>query len=127
LEVVTIPTNRPVVRQDNEDRVYRKEREKWEAIIDEIKAYSDAGRPVLVGTTSVEKSEMLSNLLKRKYGIEHEVLNAKQHEREAHIVLKAGHQHKNMHDETVGNVTIATYMAGRGTDIKLTPDTTKAG
>jgi len=68
---------------------------------------------------------MLSNMLKRKYGVEHEVLNAKQHEREAQIVAKAGHQHKNMHDETVGNVTIATNMAGRGTDIKLTPEATK--
>src|SRR5205085_8022236 len=118
LEVVTIPTNRRVIRQDNEDRVYRKEREKWEAIIDEIKAYSDVGRPVLVGTTSVEKSEMLSNLLKRKYGVHHEVLNAKHHEREAQIVAPAGQQHVNAHGETVGNVTIATIMAGRGTDIK---------
>jgi preprotein translocase subunit SecA len=116
--VVTIPTNRPIIRQDNEDRVYRKEGEKWEAIIDEIKEVSDAGRPVLVGTTSVEKSEMLSNMLKRKYGIEHEVLNAKQHEREAQIVALAGQQHKNAHGEVVGNVTIATNMAGRGTDIK---------
>src|SRR4029077_11525019 len=123
LEVVTIPTNRPVVRQDNEDRVYRKEREKWESIIDEIKAYSDAGRPVLVGTTSVEKSEMLSTMLKRKYGVEHEVLNAKYHEREAHIVALAGQTHKNPHDEIVGNVTIATNMAGRGTDIKPAPET----
>jgi preprotein translocase subunit SecA len=127
LEVVTIPTNRPVVRVDNEDRVYRKEREKWEAIIDEIKEHSDKGRPVLVGTTSVEKSEMLSTLLKRKYGIDHEVLNAKYHEREAQIVAKAGHQHTNPHGETVGNVTIATNMAGRGTDIKLAPEVTKAG
>ena len=123
LEVVTIPTNRPVVRQDNEDRVYRKEREKWEAIIDEIKAYSDAGRPVLVGTTSVEKSEMLSTMLKRKYGVEHEVLNAKYHEREAQIVALAGQTHKNRHDEIVGNVTIATNMAGRGTDIKPARET----
>jgi preprotein translocase subunit SecA len=123
LEVVTIPTNRPVVRQDNEDRVFRKEREKWEAIIDEIKAYSDASRPVLVGTTSVEKSEMLSMMLKRKYGIEHEVLNAKYHEREAHIVALAGQTHKNPHGEIVGNVTIATNMAGRGTDIKPAPET----
>jgi preprotein translocase subunit SecA len=121
LDVVTIPTNRPCIRTDNDDRVYRKPHEKWEAIIDEIKKYSDAGRPVLVGTTSVEKSEMLSNLLKRRYGIEHEVLNAKQHEREASIVLKAGQQHENVHGELVGNVTIATNMAGRGTDIKLAP------
>src|SRR6185312_170625 len=123
LEVVTIPTNRPVIRQDNEDRVYRKEREKWDAIIDEIKAYSDAGRPVLVGTTSVEKSEMLSNMLKRKYGVQHEVLNAKYHEREAHIVALAGQTHKNVHGEIVGNVTIATNMAGRGTDIKPARET----
>jgi preprotein translocase subunit SecA len=123
LEVVTIPTNRPCIREDNEDRVYRSEREKWDSIIEEIKLYSDMGRPVLVGTTSVEKSEMLSDRLKRKYGVEHEVLNAKQHEREAHIVLKAGHQHKNVHGEMVGNVTIATNMAGRGTDIKLANET----
>ncbi len=123
LEVVTIPTNRPGIRQDTEDRVFRTEREKWDAIIEEIKLYSDMGRPVLVGTTSVEKSEMLSDRLKRKYGIEHEVLNAKQHEREAHIILKAGQQHKNTHGEMVGNVTIATNMAGRGTDIKLASET----
>jgi preprotein translocase subunit SecA len=127
LDVVTIPTNRPVIREDADDRVYRKEREKWEHIINEIKEVSDKGRPVLVGTTSVEKSEMLSQLLKRKYGVEHEVLNAKYHEREAQIVAKAGHQHANAHGETVGNVTIATNMAGRGTDIKLTPEVTKAG
>jgi preprotein translocase subunit SecA len=123
LEVVTIPTNRQVVRQDYEDRVYRKEREKWESIIDEIKSYSEAGRPVLVGTTSVEKSEMLSTLLKRKHGIDHEVLNAKYHEREAQIVALAGQTHKNAFDELVGNVTIATNMAGRGTDIKPARET----
>ena len=101
--------------------------EKWEAIIEEIKEISDAGRPVLVGTTSVEKSEMLSQACSSsKYGIEHEVLNAKQHEREAQIVAKAGQQHKNVHGETVGNVTIATNMAGRGTDIKLDAATTHA-
>jgi preprotein translocase subunit SecA len=127
LDVVTIPTNRPVVRADHEDRVYRTEREKWESIIEEIKENSDKGRPVLVGTTSVEKSEMLSNMLKRKYGIDHEVLNAKFHEREAQIVAVAGQNHKNNRGETVGNVTIATNMAGRGTDIKLTKDTTAAG
>src|SRR4051794_25800305 len=123
LEVVTIPTNRPVIRQDNEDRVYRKEREKWDAIIEEIKLYSDAGRPVLVGTTSVEKSEMLSNMLTRKYGVQHEVLNAKHHEREAQIVGLAGQQHTNVHGDVVGNVTIATNMAGRGTDIKPARET----
>ena len=127
LEVVTIPTNRPMVREDNEDLVYRTDREKWEAIIEEIKEASDAGRPVLVGTTSVERSEMLSALLTRKYGVQHEVLNAKQHEREAHIIIKAGQQHVNTFEQTVGNVTIATNMAGRGTDIKLTPETFKAG
>ena len=127
LEVVTIPTNRPCVRQDNEDRVYRKEHEKWDAIIEEIKEEAEKGRPILVGTTSVEKSEMVSNRLTRKFGIEHEVLNAKQHEREAHIIAKAGQQHKNPHDEWVGNVTIATNMAGRGTDIKLSPEAQKAG
>jgi preprotein translocase subunit SecA len=127
LEVVTIPTNRKMIRVDHEDRVYRTEREKWEAIIDEIKEVSDAGRPVLVGTTSVEKSEMLSTLLTRKYGIQHEVLNAKQHEREAHIVEHAGQQHQNAHGQMVGNVTIATNMAGRGTDIKLSPEAFKAG
>lgn len=127
LEVVSIPTNRPMVRQDREDLVFRTEREKWTAIVDEIKEASDAGRPVLIGTTSVEKSEMLSNMLTRKYGIEHEVLNAKQHEREAHIVENAGKQHADGHGTTVGNVTIATNMAGRGTDIKIVPDGLKAG
>jgi preprotein translocase subunit SecA len=118
LDVVSIPPNRPLLRKDNEDRVYRTEHEKWNAILDEIKEVSEAGRPVLVGTTSVEKSEMLSNLLKRKYGVEHEVLNAKNHEREAQIIALAGQQHKNRHGELSGNVTIATNMAGRGTDIK---------
>jgi len=127
LDVVTIPTNRPCVRKDNEDLVYRKEQEKWDAIIEEIKEESAKGRPILVGTTSVERSEMVSNRLTRKYGIEHEVLNAKQHEREAHIVAKAGQQHQNPHGESIGNVTIATNMAGRGTDIKLSPESHKAG
>ncbi len=118
LDVVAIPTNRTRIRRDHEDRVYRTEPEKWEAIIDEIKAVSDTGRPVLVGTTSVDKSEQLSNMLRRKHGIEHEVLNAKNHEREAQIIALAGQQHRNAHGELVGNVTIATNMAGRGTDIK---------
>jgi preprotein translocase subunit SecA len=127
LDVVTIPTNRPCVRADNEDKVFRTEPEKWEAIIEEIKENSDAGRAILVGTTSVEKSEMLSNLLKRKYGVEHEVLNAKHHEREAEIVARAGQQHVDAHGEKVGNVTIATNMAGRGTDIKLSRAVSDAG
>jgi preprotein translocase subunit SecA len=123
LDVVSIPTNRPVIRMDNEDRVYRSEKEKWDAILDEIKAVSELGRPVLVGTTSVEKSEVLSTMLQRKYGVDHEVLNAKNHEREAQIVALAGQQHRNAHGELVGNVTIATNMAGRGTDIKPQPGT----
>ena len=122
LEVVTIPTNRDRIRKDYDDRVYRTEPEKWEQMIEEIKLYSDAGRPVLVGTTSVDKSERISQQLTRKYGIKHEVLNAKHHEREASIVAVAGHTHENAFGERVGNVTIATNMAGRGTDIKLAPE-----
>ncbi len=127
LEVVSIPTNRPVVREDATDFVYRTEREKYEAIIEAIKEASDEGRPVLVGTTSVEKSEMISRELKQKYDIEHDVLNAKQHEREAHIVEAAGRQHTNREGKLVGNVTIATNMAGRGTDIKLKAPALEAG
>ena len=126
LDVVSIPTNRPVIRQDNQDRMYRKEREKWDAIIDEIKLYSDAGRPVLVGTTSVEKSEKISNMLKRcKYGIQHEVLNAKQHVEPRGPHRRPGRPavHQHAVGEVVGNVTIATNMAGRGTDIKPSPET----
>ena len=109
LPVVVIPTNMPMVREDYGDLVFKTELGKYEAVADEIEDISAAGRPVLVGTTSIEKSEFLSELLKRR-GIEHEVLNAKQHEREASIVEQSGHK---------GHVTIATNMAGRGTDIKL--------
>ncbi|MCC7146442.1 MAG: preprotein translocase subunit SecA [Phycisphaeraceae bacterium] len=110
LEVVSIPTNRPVTRVDRDDLIYLSQKDKWSAILDEIKRYHDLGRPVLVGTTSVEKSEMLSGMLAKRHGIKHEVLNAKQHEREALIVAHAGE---------LGAVMIATNMAGRGTDIKL--------
>jgi len=111
LDVVVIPTHRPMIREDHADVVYINERAKFNAVVTEIDDMHKAGRPVLVGTTSIEKSEYLANLLLRK-GIPHEVLNAKQHEREAHIVADAG---KN------AAVTIATNMAGRGTDIKLGP------
>ena len=110
LGVVSIPTNKPVVRDDRNDLVFLSQKDKWGSIVDEIKRFHDAGRPVLVGTTSVEKSEILSRMLTQKYGIKHEVLNAKQHEREAEIVQGAG---------KLGAVMIATNMAGRGTDIKL--------
>ena len=110
LDVVCIPTNATVVRHDRDDLIYLSQKDKWDAILDEIKSNHDMGRPVLVGTTSVEKSERLSEMLTRKYSIAHEVLNAKQHEREAHIVEHAGE---------LGAVMIATNMAGRGTDIRL--------
>jgi preprotein translocase subunit SecA len=110
LDVVAIPTNKPVVRRDFDDMVFLTAKDKWSFITDEIKAFHDVGRPVLVGTTSVEKSESLSRLLTQKHMIKHEVLNAKQHEREANIVESAGQ---------LGAVMIATNMAGRGTDIKL--------
>ncbi|HEX5688970.1 MAG TPA: SEC-C metal-binding domain-containing protein, partial [Roseiflexaceae bacterium] len=109
LDVVIIPTNRAMVRDDMDDQIYRTEHAKFEALISEIQGMQNSGRPVLVGTTSVETSERLSELLRRR-GIKHEVLNAKQHEREAHIVAQAGR---------LGAVTIATNMAGRGTDILL--------
>ncbi len=109
LEVVTIPTNKPMSRTNFPDRVYRTEKEKYDAVIQEIVEIHKVGRPILVGTVSIEKSEFLSEKLMRE-GVEHEVLNAKQHEKEAHIVSKAGQR---------GNVTIATNMAGRGTDIVL--------
>ncbi|MCA9309864.1 MAG: hypothetical protein KDA21_01580, partial [Phycisphaerales bacterium] len=110
LDVVTIPTNLPVIREDRDDVIYLSQKDKWDSIVEEIKSYHDIGIPVLVGTTSVEKSEMLSRMLTSKHGIRHEVLNAKQHEREASIVEDAGQ---------LGAVMIATNMAGRGTDIKL--------
>ncbi|MEG0253223.1 MAG: preprotein translocase subunit SecA, partial [Muribaculaceae bacterium] len=117
LDVVTIPTNRPISRVDSNDRVYKTKKEKYNAVIDEIQKMVDAGRPVLVGTTSVEISELLSRmLLMRK--IPHNVLNAKLHQREADIVAQAG---------KTGTVTIATNMAGRGTDIKLTQEVREAG
>jgi preprotein translocase subunit SecA len=117
LDVVVIPTNRPVVRNDREDLVYKTKREKYNAVIDEIAEMYKQGRPVLVGTTSVEISELLSRMLKMK-GLKHNVLNAKLHQREAEIVAEAG---------KTGTITIATNMAGRGTDIKLTEDVKKAG
>ena len=117
LDVVVIPTNRDIVRDDREDLVYKTVREKFNAVIDEIVNLVRAGRPVLVGTTSVEISELLSRMLKIRK-IEHNVLNAKLHAREADIVAHAG---------KTGSVTIATNMAGRGTDIKLTQDTREAG
>ena len=117
LDVVVIPTNRPIVRDDREDLVFKTMREKFNAVVDEINELTGKGRPVLVGTTSVEISEILSRMLKMK-GVQHQVLNAKQHQREAEIVAAAGKP---------GTVTIATNMAGRGTDIKLTPESKGAG
>jgi preprotein translocase subunit SecA len=127
LEVVVIPTNRPCVRDDREDMIYKTMREKFNAIVDEIHKTSEAGRPVLVGTVSIEKSEAISAALTKRYGIEHEVLNAKQHAREAVIVEKAGQQHTGRTGAVRGNVTIATNMAGRGTDIKLGPGVAQIG
>jgi len=117
LPVMVIPTNKEMVRADHADLVFMSESGKFKAVIDEVKTMQSAGRPVLVGTASVEKSEVLSQLLDRD-GIEHQVLNAKHHEREAEIVAKAGHTNA---------VTIATNMAGRGTDIKLMPEVRQAG
>lgn len=117
LDVTTIPTNIPVVRNDQQDLVFKTKREKYRAVIEEVKKLRDQGRPVLVGTTSVEVSELLSRMLTLDK-VNHNVLNAKQHAREAQIVAEAG---------LTGAVTIATNMAGRGTDIKLSPDVKKAG
>ena len=117
LDVMVIPTNRPIAREDREDLVYKTKREKYNAIIDDVVALSEAGRPVLVGTTTVEVSELLSRMLDIRH-IKHQVLNAKLHQREAEIVTEAGKP---------GTVTIATNMAGRGTDIKLTDEVKAAG
>ena len=117
LDVVVIPTNKPIARIDAEDLIYKTKREKYNAVIDKIQEFVDEGRPVLVGTTSVEVSELLSRMLTRK-GIKHNVLNAKLHAKEAQIVKDAGQ---------AGTVTIATNMAGRGTDIKLGPGVKEAG
>ncbi len=117
LDVVVIPTNRPVIRNDQDDLIYKTKKAKYQAVINKVKELTDAGRPVLVGTTDVETSELLSRMLRMR-GIKHNVLNAKEHAREAEIVAQAGQK---------GNVTIATNMAGRGTDIKLTPEVKEAG
>ena len=117
LDVVVIPTNKPIARNDMNDRIYRTKREKYNAVIDEIVNMVNHGRPVLVGTTSVEISELLSKMLRLR-NIKHNVLNAKLHQQEAQVVAEAGR---------AGVVTIATNMAGRGTDIKLTPEVKEAG
>ena len=117
LDVVVIPTNRPVIRNDENDRIYKTAKAKYNAVIDEIQAITEAGRPVLVGTTSVEISELLSRMLDLKH-IPHNVLNAKLFQKEADIVAQAGQS---------STVTIATNMAGRGTDIKLSPEVKAAG
>jgi preprotein translocase subunit SecA len=127
LEVVVIPTNQPCIRDDRDDVIYKTMREKFDAIVEEINEISSAGRPVLVGTISIEKSEALSAALTKRHGLEHEVLNAKQHAREAVIVAKAGQQHEARDGRVRGNVTIATNMAGRGTDIKLGPGVAEIG
>ena len=119
LAVAVIPTHRPMVRADHADQIYKTERGKWKAVVAEIESWNKQGRPVLVGTRSIEKNEQLSDMLRRR-GIRHELLNAKQHEREAEIIAQAGHK---------GAVTIATNMAGRGVDIILggnPPDSAEA-
>ncbi|MBL7107441.1 MAG: preprotein translocase subunit SecA, partial [Phycisphaerae bacterium] len=127
LEVAIIPTNEPCVRDDCNDLIYKSMKEKFDAIVEDINEISGSGRSVLVGTVSIEKSEAISAALQKKYGIEHEVLNAKQHAREAQIVQKAGQHHTERDGTKRGNVTIATNMAGRGTDIKLGDDVKKLG
>ncbi len=117
LDVVVIPTNKPIIRNDMDDMVFKTVREKFNAVVDEIVNLTEAGRPVLVGTTSVEISELISRMLQLKK-IKHQVLNAKQHQKEAEVVAEAGKP---------GSVTIATNMAGRGTDIKLAPESKAAG
>ena len=117
LDVVVIPTNRPVIRDDREDVIYKTKRAKYNAVINRVVELTGEGRPVLVGTTDVETSELLSKMLRLR-GIRHNVLNAKEHAREAEIVAQAGQ---------TSTVTIATNMAGRGTDIKLSPEVKKAG
>jgi preprotein translocase subunit SecA len=117
LDVVTIPTNVPAIRKDDQDLVFKTKREKYKAVIEEIERLRNVGRPVLVGTTSVEVSELISRMLKQK-NVPHNVLNAKQHAREAQVVAEAGFP---------GAITIATNMAGRGTDIKLGPNVKEAG
>ncbi len=131
LDVVEIPTNRPVIRDDMDDRIYKTAREKYKAVIEEVVRLRNAGRPTLIGTTSVEISELLSRMLDmyvnpetgKREGIPHQVLNAKLHQKEADIVALAGQQDSN----GKGAVTIATNMAGRGTDIKLSPEVKAAG
>ena len=117
LDVVAIPTNKPIIREDKDDLVFKTNREKYNAVIEEIASLTEQGRPILVGTTSVEISELLGRILKRR-GIKHNILNAKLHQREADIVSEAG---------KASVVTIATNMAGRGTDIKLSDEVKKAG
>ncbi len=138
LDVVEIPTNRPVQRKDMDDRLYKTAREKYAAVIDEIEEMRNSGRPTLVGTTSVEISELLSKMLNMRK-IPHQVLNAKLHQKEADIVAEAGRSsmgkveivdengYKHTEERMLGAVTIATNMAGRGTDIKLTPEVKAAG